>query len=244
MSLLASPSLTSRTTSRSVGVSEAQPLAGRLRSPRRPSEGDPFVGGQRGALGPCAFKVLLAQRIAKCSHRELDSGVENLESDEAAALSDAVCGAIQPRRFTVTAGECGKALQSVGSGAVCPSADGGCERVVRVAAGLFRLTLRDRDTRPRRQRQRQVKVTRRRDGLIGQAPGHDEIPARQRGLGRVSNPDRRHLGLDTEMGPARRDRIIRRDDVARSEGRDSQPHMGQAREEPAEFRSGLDGRVA
>ena len=34
MSLLASPSLTSRTTSRSVGVSEAQPLAGRLRSPR------------------------------------------------------------------------------------------------------------------------------------------------------------------------------------------------------------------
>ena len=31
MSLLASPSLTSRTTSRSVGVSEAHPLAGRFR---------------------------------------------------------------------------------------------------------------------------------------------------------------------------------------------------------------------
>jgi len=34
MSLLASPSLTSRTTSRSVGVSDVQPLVGRLRWPR------------------------------------------------------------------------------------------------------------------------------------------------------------------------------------------------------------------
>ena len=34
MSLLPKPALTSRTTSSSVGVSDAQPLAGRLRSPR------------------------------------------------------------------------------------------------------------------------------------------------------------------------------------------------------------------
>ena len=99
-----------------------------------------------------------------------------------------VCGAEEPRGFTVTAGadgECGEALEGVGNGAVCPSAGGGCERVVRVAVGLFGLTLRDRNAGARRQRQRQVKAARRRDGFVGQAPGRGQIPARQRGLGRV-----------------------------------------------------------
>ena len=45
------------------------------------------------------------------------------------------------------------------------------------------------------------------------------------------------------MGPARRDRIVRRGNVARGEGRDSQRRVGEAREEPAELRRGLDGRV-
>ena len=106
-------------------------------------------------------------------------------------------------------GECGKALEGVGSGAECPSADSGCECVVRVAGGLFGLTLRDRNAGPRRQCQRQVKAARRRDGIIGQAPGCGQIPAGQRGLGRVSNPNRRLLGLETEMGQARRDRFER-----------------------------------
>jgi len=44
-------------------------------------------------------------------------------------------------------GECGEAFEGIGSGAECPTAGGGCERVVRVAAGLFRLTLRDRNAR-------------------------------------------------------------------------------------------------
>jgi len=70
-------------------------------------------------------------------------------------LPDSVCGAEQPCRFTVSAGadgECGEALESLGSGAVRPSAGGGYERVVRVAAGLFGLTLRDRNAGARRQR--------------------------------------------------------------------------------------------
>ena len=149
MSLLASPSLTSRTTSRSVGVSEAQPLRGAFAfAATALGVGDRFVGGQRGALGPRGFKVLLAHRITKRRHREFEKGVEDLEADEAAALPDSVCGAEQPRRFTVTAGadgECGEALESLGSGAVCPGAGGGCERVVRVAVGLLGLTLRDRN---------------------------------------------------------------------------------------------------
>ena len=55
--------------------------------------GDRFVGGQRGALGPRGFKVLLAHRITKCGHREFKKGIEDLEADVAAALTDGVCGA-------------------------------------------------------------------------------------------------------------------------------------------------------
>ncbi len=153
MSLLASPSLTSRTTSRSVGVSEAQPLVGRLRfAATALCVGDRFVGGQRGALGPRGFKVLLAQRITKRRR----SGIQRMASKilnrtRPPRCRMDVCGAEQPRRFRVTAGadgECGEALESVRSGAVCPGAGGGRECVVRVAVGLFGLTLRD----PRRRR--------------------------------------------------------------------------------------------
>ena len=62
--------------------------------------------------------------------------------------------------------------------------------------------------------------------------GRGQIPARQRGLGRVGNPDRRHLGLDTEMGQARRDCIVGRGNVARGKSRDSQPRVGEAWENP------------
>jgi hypothetical protein len=44
MSLLDSPSRTSRTTSRSVGVSEPQPVDGRLRSAAALRVGDRFLG--------------------------------------------------------------------------------------------------------------------------------------------------------------------------------------------------------
>ena len=114
-------------------------------------------------------------------------------------------------------GECGEAVEGVGNGGECPTAGGGRERVVRIAIGLFRLTLHDRNASARRQRQRQVKAARRRDGVIGQAPGRGQIPTRERGLSRIDNPDRRHLGLEIEMGQARRDRIVRRGNVARGE---------------------------
>ena len=70
---------------------------------------------------------------------------------------------------------------------------------MRVAVGLFGLTLGDRNARARGQRQRQVPAARRRDGFVGPASGRGQIPARQRSLGHVSNPDCRHLGLDTEV---------------------------------------------
>jgi hypothetical protein len=148
---------------------------------------------------------------------EFEKGVKHPEADEATALSDSVCGAEQPRRFTVTAcadGECGEALESFWSGAVPPGAGGGCERVVRVTAGLLGLTLHDRNAGARRRRQRQLKATRRRDDVIGQAPGRGQIPARQGGLSRVSTRDRRQFGLETEMRQGRRDRIVRRGEVA------------------------------
>ena len=63
MSLLASPSLTSRTTSRSVGVSEAHPLAGRLRWPRPRCAWAMPPRGERGALGPPGLEVVVAQSI-------------------------------------------------------------------------------------------------------------------------------------------------------------------------------------
>jgi hypothetical protein len=43
--------------------------------------------------------------------------------------------------------------------------------------------------------------------------------------------------------PGRRECIVRRGNVARGEGRDSQRPVGEAWVEPAKLRRGLDGRV-
>ena len=75
-----------------------------------PGVGDRFFGGQRGALGPCGFKVLLAHPVTKRRHRQFEKGVEDLEAYEAAALPDSVCGAEQPRRFAVTSSDDGEYL--------------------------------------------------------------------------------------------------------------------------------------
>ena len=45
------------------------------------------------------------------------------------------------------------------------------------------------------------------------------------------------------MLPGRLAGIVRRGNVARGEGRDSQRRVGEAREEPAKLRRGLHGRV-
>ena len=106
--------------------------------------------------------------------------------------------------------------------------------VVRVAAGLFGLALRDRNAGARRQRKRQVKAGSRRDGFVGQAPGRDpdsHAPA-QPGPRKQSRSPPAWAG-DWRWGIARRDRIVRRGNVARGQGRDSQPGVGEAWEEPA-----------
>ena len=80
---------------------------------------------------------------------------------------------------------------------------GTCERVVGVAFGLLRLTLRDRHPGARGQRHHQEPAGRCRDGVVGPAAGRDQIPARQRGL-RIDRRAcrRRHRGQDTR-GAAR-----------------------------------------
>jgi hypothetical protein len=97
MSLLASPSLTSRTTSRSVGVSDSQPLVGRLRWPAAALRvADRLLDRQGRALGPCGFKVLLTHCVSQRGHRGLVARVPDLEADSAHTLPTAVCRAEQP----------------------------------------------------------------------------------------------------------------------------------------------------
>ena len=122
MSLLASPSLTSRTTSRSVGVSDAQPLVGSFAfAAAALGVGDRLLGGQGRALGPGGVEVLLAHGISQRRHRGFVAGVLDLEADRADALPDAVCRAEEPGGFAVTAGvagQSGEALQDVGNAQV------------------------------------------------------------------------------------------------------------------------------
>ena len=77
----------------------------------------------------------------------------------------------------------GEALQDVRNTQVCLDFGGDRERVMGVALGLIRLTLRDYDAGARRQRHHQVPARCRRGGVIRPAAGRDQIPARQCGLG-------------------------------------------------------------
>src|SRR3954469_13683471 len=87
MSLFGSPSVSSRTTSSSVGVSEFHPEAGRLRSPRPALHiGDRLVGRERGAFGPCGLEVADAHRGACVVDRGLIVGVEVWQPHLAGAL--------------------------------------------------------------------------------------------------------------------------------------------------------------
>ena len=146
--------------------------------------GDRLLGGQGRALGPCGVKVLLTQGISQHRHRGLVAGVLDLEADGAHALPDGMCRAEEPGGFAVTAGIAGQsaeALQDVGNAQIRLDAGGDRERVVGVAFGLFRLTLRDRHPGARRQRPRYQPVVFD-DGVVGPAAGRDQIPTRQRGL--------------------------------------------------------------
>ncbi len=199
MSLLASPSLTSRTTSRSVGVSDAQPLAGSFALAAAALRvGDRLLGGQGGALGPRGVKVVLAHGVTQRRHRGFVAGVPNLEPDCANAEPDGSCRAEEPGGFAVTAGItglCGEALQGVGTAQVSLNFGGAPERVMGVAFGFFWLTLRDRHPGADRQRRRQVPAGCSRDGLLGPAAGGGEITVGQRGLGiprRAAMPPSHH----------------------------------------------------
>ncbi len=156
MSLLPRPSLTSRTTSRSVGVSDSQPLAGRLRSPRPRCAYAIASSVDRAAPSAhVGFKVILAHSISQRRHRRLVAGVIDFEADLTDALPDGVRGTEQPDRFAVTTGIPGQgaeALEGVGNALARLRVGCAYERVVRVTFGLLRITLRDRDPGARHQR--------------------------------------------------------------------------------------------
>jgi hypothetical protein len=132
----------------------------------------------------------IASRSA--NHPGLVDGVKGIEADIPAELSDGVCGAVEPGRFTVIAGvdgECGEVLEPDESAAVCPHAREEGERVVGVAVGLFGPTLQRRDEHACDQRLRVVGAGRRRNGFVGPSSRQAPVLAplrRWRVRGRVS----------------------------------------------------------
>ena len=119
------------------------------------------------------------------------------------------------------------------------------ERVVGVAFGLLRLTLRDRHAGARGQRPHQPPAGRRRDGVVGPAAGRDQIPARQRGLRTAGAQHRRRRRRhDTHVLPGRLARVLRRRSIAGGQGRVRQRQVGDARGEPAKLGGGLEAASA
>ena len=160
----------------------------------------------------------------------------------------AVCRAEEAGGFAVTAGlagQRGEALQDVGDAQVRLHVGGARERVVGVAFGLFRLTLRDRHAGARGQRSdSQPPAGRRRDGLVGPAAGRDQIPARQRGLRIQNAPHRRRLraghscaGQAASLASC----AVAASPAARAAVANAA--VGDARGHPAKLGGGLDGRV-
>jgi hypothetical protein len=73
-------------------------------------------------------------------------------------------------------------FKNVGNADIGPHAGGADERVMGGTFCLFQLTPRDRDASTRRQRLREMPAPRRRNGIVGQATGRDEITPGQRNL--------------------------------------------------------------
>ena len=155
-----------------------------------------------------------------------------------------MCCAEEPGGFAVTAGlagQHGEALEDVGDEQVSLDFAGTCERVVGVAFGLVRLTLRDRHPGARRQRHRQVTAGCRRDGVVGPAAGRDQIPARQRGLGTEARPAAAIWGKALSVRPGLgASRAVAASPAARAaQPTPSRPGPRQS----AKLGGGLDGRV-
>ena len=109
MSLLPSPSLTSRTTSSSVGVK-------RFPSGRRPLTlpvtalcvSDRLLKRQRRSFGPRGVEVVVAQYIANCREQRHIHFVVDREPDHAAhSVPNRLRRTAKPGRFTMTSGRTG-----------------------------------------------------------------------------------------------------------------------------------------
>ncbi len=126
---------------------------------------------------------------------------------------------------------------------VRPDVGGAGERLMGVAFGRLRLTLRDRHPAAHGQRLRQVPAGRGRHRLVGPTAGRDQIPAGQRGPRTDDAPHRRSRGQDTHVLPGRLGRVQRCRSIAGGQGRGSQRRVGVARGLSAKLGGGLDGRV-
>jgi hypothetical protein len=140
-------------------------------------------------------------------------------------------------------GQSAEALQDVGNDQVRLDFGGTRERVVGVAFGLIRLSLRDRHAGARDQRPHQEPAGRHRDGVIGPAASRGEIPAGQCGLRTERALHRRGRGQDTVVPPGRLGRVQRRRNISGCQGREDRCWVGGAREEPAQLGRGRKGRV-
>ncbi|MDT5264033.1 MAG: hypothetical protein QOI90_659, partial [Mycobacterium sp.] len=149
MSLLASPSLTRLTTSRSVGVSDS-PATDRTFAFTTPAlcVGDRLLKGHCGALRPCFVKVVLPQCVTQRSHCGVVSSLVNLEADEAEPLANRLRRTQESCRCAAAApvnGQTGEALEDTGN--VDPGFESNRrrQRIMGIAFRLHWLTLRNRD---------------------------------------------------------------------------------------------------
>ena len=160
MSLLPSPSLTSRTTSSSAGVRDAQPL-------RRPLAltaaalrvGDRLLGRQRGTLCPGRFELAGVHRVSKCLHRSVVPGIVDPQTNLTGAVADAVGCAEQPSSFSVTAciaDQTCENVENVRKALMGPDAGAAGKGIAGVAFGLLGVTAENLNPGTCRQRHRPV----------------------------------------------------------------------------------------
>ena len=218
ISLLASPSATSRTTSRSVGVRDAQPLDGRLRSPRPAARRRSLRRATGRLLPPMPVKAVLAHGVAKRRDGMFVVGVVDLEPNGAdlRRISFAAPKSRAASRWPRVPSAASRPRHSRMSGtaecALCPAAQPSALWASRSARSG---SLWQSRCVPRRQCPGLVPPGRRCDLLVGPASGRDQIAARQGNFGNGVGIGSGELALHTQPLPGRLARLDRRRNIAR-----------------------------
>src|SRR6185437_12000963 len=140
ISLLASPSLTSRTTWVSVGVSDSQPLEGRFAFPATAlGVAERRLDRQTCPLCTRGAKSFLPQCLPGRFHCGVIANLVHREAGDAFVIADRSRGPKQARRVlvrSIAGGQSRQTLQGIGHPQKRPSVRGGRQRVMGVARGL------------------------------------------------------------------------------------------------------------